>query len=205
MQTGNTIFVGLGASGQNARPFGWARSLMSIACFMFGSISFSRLNHLLGPLKRGTLCLSFLLQTLMIFVAASLIESDVVDGHLPVTSFAVRWNQLAPITLLSFQAAGQIVGSRALGYGELPTVVITSLLCDLFSDRDLLAPINSNVKRNRRVLGFTLTLVGAIAGGWVSKASKGVQSSLWVAGSIKFVITFLWMIWSRKDGVGSVV
>jgi len=25
MQTGNTIFVGLGASGQNARPFGWAR------------------------------------------------------------------------------------------------------------------------------------------------------------------------------------
>lgn len=141
----------------------------------------------------------------MIFIAASLIESDDIDGHIPVTSFEVRWNQLAPIALLSFQAAGQIVGSRALGYGELPTVVITSLLCDLFSDRELLAPISANVKRNRRVLGFILTLIGAIAGGWVSKASKGVQSSLWVAGSIKFAITFLWMLWSREDSARSVV
>jgi hypothetical protein len=128
---------------------------------MLGSISFSRLDRLPSPLKLGTLCLSFLIQTLLILVATSLFESDVVDGYLPVTSFAVLWNQLAPIALLSFQAAGQIVGGRALDYGELPTMVITSLLCDLFSDRELLAPIASNMKRNRRVLDLSLTLMGA--------------------------------------------
>jgi hypothetical protein len=92
-----------------------------------------------------------------------------------------------------------------VGYGELPTVVITSLLCDLFNDGALLALINSNAKRNRRVLGFSLTLIGAIAGGWFSKASKGVQSSLWVAESIKFVVTVAWTLWPKKESPRSVV
>lgn len=33
-----------------------------------------------------------------------------------------------------FQSAGQIMASRALGFSEIPTVVITSLLCDLVLD-----------------------------------------------------------------------
>lgn len=109
---------------------------------------------------------------------------------------AIHWNQLAPIALLSFQSAGQIVSSRALDVGEIPTVVITSLLCDLFSDPKLFDPPTKNIKRNRRIIAFVLTLVGAIIGGWVSKATKGVQTMLWVAGAIKFVLAAMWSFWA---------
>ena len=91
--------------------------------------------------------------------------------------------QLAPIALLSFQSAGQIVAARALGVMEVPTVVVTSLLCDLWGDQKLFA--RSNKKRDRRVAAFLLTLVGGITGGWISKATGGVSASLWIAGGVK--------------------
>ncbi|KAL1638182.1 hypothetical protein SLS58_008922 [Diplodia intermedia] len=208
MQTGNTIFVALGASHQNTKPYGWARSLCSIGCFVLGSLFFSRLSLLLGPKRRVALTASFLLQTLLVVVAAAIVQGGAVDGAVPqppstTTTTAgdvvvVRWNQLAPIALLSFQSAAQIVASRALGLGEVPTVVVTSLLCDLMSDAHLLAPLTGNVKRNRRAAAFVLTLVGAIAGGWISKATKGVEYALWVVAGIKLGITFAWALWREK-------
>ncbi|KKY25566.1 hypothetical protein UCDDS831_g02037 [Diplodia seriata] len=200
MQTGNTIFVALGASHQNTKPYGWARSLCSIGCFVLGSLFFSRLSLVLGPKRRVALATSFLLQTFLVVVAAAIVQGGAVDGAVPQQQpgSVVRWNQLAPIALLSFQSAGQIVGSRALGLGEVPTVVVTSLLCDLMSDALLLAPLTGNVKRNRRAAAFVLTLVGAIAGGWISKATKGVEYALWVVAGIKLGITIAWALWKEK-------
>lgn len=105
------------------------------------------------------------------------------------------FTELAPIALLSFQAAGQIVNSRGLGMGEVPTVVITSLLCDLVSDENVLAPLKRNVKRNRRAIAFVLTLAGAICGGWLSKATGAVQPSLWFVACIKGLIILYWLSW----------
>jgi hypothetical protein len=165
---------------------------------MLGSFCFSRFVTALGARKRGTLVASFLLQTIFVFVAAAIIQGRAIDGSIPSRTHEIVWNQLAPIALLSFQAAGQIVGSRSLGLGEIPTVVITSLLCDLFSDPAIASPIKQNVKRNRRVVAFSLTMVGAIAGGWISKATSGVEAALWVAGGIKGLITVAWVFWSEK-------
>lgn len=199
---GNTIFVALGASHQNTKPYGWARSLCSIGCFILGSLSFSRLSATLGPKRRLTLTLSFLLQSILIIVAAAIVQGGAINGTIPqpptTATTAVRWNELAPIALLSFQSAAQIVSSRALGLAEVPTVVVTSLLCDLMSDTQLLAPPTANVKRNRRVAAFVLTLVGAIAGGWISKATRGVEYALWVVAGIKLVITAGWLVWREK-------
>lgn len=139
---------------------------------------------------------SFLLQSICILVASGLIEGGVINGTVPSRIPVVHWNQLAPIALLSFQSAGQIVSSRALDVGEIPTVVITSLLCDLFSDPLLFDSLNKNPKRNRRAAAFILTLVGAIIGGWVSKATGGVQTMLWVAGAVKFLLAVLWTFWA---------
>lgn len=105
------------------------------------------------------------------------------------------FTELAPIALLSFQAAGQIVNSRGLGMGEVPTVVITSLLCDLVSDENVLEPLKRNVKRNRRAIAFVLTLAGAICGGWLSKATGAVQPSLWFVACIKGLIILYWLSW----------
>ena len=166
---------------------------------MLGSLFFSRFNRLLSARRRGTLVASFLLQSIFILVAAGVIEGDIIDGRIPSTDPNIQWNQIGPIALLSFQAAGQIVGSRALDLGEVPTVVITSLLCDLWSDPNITAPWEKNLKRNRRVIAFVLTMVGAIAGGWISKATHGVQAALWVAGGIKVVITIAWVLWTAKE------
>ncbi|ESZ97743.1 DUF1275 domain protein [Sclerotinia borealis F-4128] len=197
MQTGNTIFVALGASGQNNRPFGWARSLVSIGFFCIGSFIFSRSHRFFGPLQRSTLIGSFLLQSCCILLAASLVQSDVIEGTVP-AGLENYWNQIAPIALLSFQSAGQIVSSRVLGVGEVPTIVITSLLCDLLSDPLLFSPVTQNSKRNNRAVAFVLTVVGAIVGGWVSKVTKSVSPMLWVAGGCKICLTLGWGFWKGR-------
>lgn len=74
MQTGNTIFLSLGASGQNNKPYGWARSLVSIACFVIGSFVFSRLHAFLNPRRRGTLVLSFALQSAFVVLASAMVQ-----------------------------------------------------------------------------------------------------------------------------------
>jgi hypothetical protein len=101
------------------------------------------------------------------------------------------------VALLSFQAAGQIVNSRGLGVSEVPTVVITSLVCDLVSDELLFAGLTKNGKRNRRFIGFVLTLLGAIVGGWISKATGQVGPCLWFVAALKACISLYWI------GIGS--
>lgn len=165
---------------------------------MIGSLFFSRFNRFLGGRLRRTLVASFLLQSIFILVAAGIIEGGFIDGRIPSNDPNIHWNQIGPIALLSFQAAGQIVGSRALDLGEVPTVVITSLLCDLWSDPNITAPWGKNLKRNRRAIAFVLTIVGAIAGGWISKATHGVEAALWAAGGIKIIITIAWVLWAAK-------
>ena len=144
--------------------------------------------------------LSFFVQTVCVILAAAIIQSGIVDGaypsHRPLGD--VDWKELIPIALLSFQAAGQIVNSRTLGVSEVPTVVITSLLCDLMSDPRLLAPIRENPKRNKRTAAFLLTLAGGICGGWISKATSTVQPAFWAVAGIKFFIAVMWLCWSPE-------
>ncbi|KAI1102677.1 hypothetical protein F4804DRAFT_343080 [Jackrogersella minutella] len=194
---GNTVFLALGTSGQNNKPYGWARSLCSIGCFTIGCLAFSRLHKLIGGGRlRRTLMFSFLLQTVCVVVAATIIQTGLVDGAYPSRRDPadVDFVELAPVALLSFQAAGQIVNSRGLGVSEVPTVVITSLLCDLVSDEKILEPLKKNGKRNRRAVAFVLTLLGAICGGWISKTTRAVQPSLWFVAAIKGTIMLSWLI-----------
>lgn len=196
---GNTIFVALGTSGYNNKPYGWARSLCSIAFFIVGSFSFSRFALYLGGRRRGIMMLSFLIQAILVIAAASIVQGGVVDGSYPSKRLPtdVDFKELLIIALLSFQAAGQIVSSRTLKVGEVPTVVVTSMLCDLMSDPALFA-LAKNDKRNRRFIAFVLTLVGAICGGWISKAAGAVDPSLWTVAGIKLVIAFSWLFWKAE-------
>ncbi|KAJ5824729.1 hypothetical protein N7447_007069 [Penicillium robsamsonii] len=198
MQTGNTIFVGLGASHQNLRPYGWARSLTSIGCFILGSFIFSRLHRVLGTRRRGSLMLSFTLQASIILLTAGLVQGGAVSSALAGegSQEIPPWDQEVPIVLLSLQSAGQIVASRALGFNEIPTVVITSLLCDLMSDPQLF--LVRNVKRDRRIIAFVLTLVGAIVGGWVTKVTGAISPILWLSAGIKGLLVLAWAFWKAK-------
>ena len=165
---------------------------------MLGCIFFSRLNQFCGGLRRLTISFSFLLQAACVFIAAGVIQGGFISGDTPSHPQNAAWTDLAPIGVLAFQSAGQIVASRALAYGELPTVVVTSLLCDLWSDPALLRPLGVNPKRNRRALGFILALAGAIAGGWLCRATQNIKAVLWIVGSLKVCIVVAWLCWAKK-------
>lgn len=200
MQTGNTLFLGLGGARPHntTHPYGWAKSLVSISCFCLGCSLFSYASHLVGPLRRVTLALSFLAQALIIVLAAALIEANVVNGDLASIKDDIDWKSMLPIALLSFQSAGQIVASRTLSLSEIPTFMLTVILHDLSTDSKVLKPPRQNVKRNRRLLAFLGILLGSIVSSFTSAATGKVQDPLWIAGGIKAVITLAWMAWPVK-------
>lgn len=195
MQTGNTIFLALGASNQPSdHPYGWVKSLTSIFCFLMGCLFFAN-TRLINPKARGTLSISFLLQSICIIIAAVLVQSHVVPEPQGVSLLAgdINFFELIPLGFLAFQSGGQIVTSRLLGFNEVPTTVLTSVYCDLASDPKLLK--KDNVKRNRRLGAVLMILVGGIAGGWISRSKAGMSVSLWIAAAIKFGIACSWSMW----------
>ena len=144
--------------------------------------------------------ISFAFQTLLTALAGGLVSAGVVPhdaGSLLPETFIV----LLPIALLSFQSAGQIVKSRFLGLNEIPTVVLTSTYCDIGYDPALLtAALTENAKRNRRVLSVFLLLMGALAGGFLSKGGE-IEVALYVAAAIKLAITVVWVFWKSEGSI----
>lgn len=198
MQTGNTIFLGLGASNQpTSKPWGWLKSLVSIVFFFSGAMIFSAIMRRVGALRRGTLFVSFLVQTVLIIIAVALIQADLIPHSSSDMSLdgGPLFLELIPIALLAFQSAGAMTCSRSLGFNEIPTVVLTSVYFDIASDPKITDKPTTNVKRNRRIGGVVSLLVGAIAGGWLSRSSGGMESALWMAAGLKFVAACGWLFW----------
>ncbi|KAH8886576.1 hypothetical protein GQ53DRAFT_657657 [Thozetella sp. PMI_491] len=217
MQTGNTIFLALGASGLPAnQPQLWLRALVSILAFWLGCLAFSQ-SRRFRPKSKITLATSFLTQAVFICVAAALAQSRAVpsfgEANLATTlsedEEAFRnatensARSLIPLAFLAFQFGGQIVMSRTLGFNEVPTNVLTSLYCDLWSDPMILAGFDKNVKRNRRVAAIILSVLGGIIGGWLQRSSAGMSGVLWIAGAIKLAIAVAWVCWQSKPILGS--
>lgn len=205
---GNTVFLALGASGQpSTRPYGWLKSLTSIIFFMLGCLLFIQTRHRFspGPLKRLTLSLSFLIQAICIFIAAALVQSRIIKSYnsydAPTQDIpTVRFDELIPLAFLAFQSGGQMAVSRLLGFGEVPTTVLTSVYCDFITDPKLLAGLGGNVKRNRRGAAIVLFLIGGICGGWLTRSEAGLAGALWISGGVKVGITIAWLFWRGVEG-----
>ena len=215
MQTGNTIFVGLGVSGQpsTSPSFAWTKSLTAILAFCLGALCFATYHRLASPSPRTrwVLLSSFLLQTLLVAVAASLVTAGVVsdrtksfeakeaESRRRVSTAPFPYLDLLPIGLLAFQSAGQVVASRVLRYNALPTVVLTSLYCDLMSDAHLLtAGLFEDPQRNRRACAAVALFLGAVMGGFLSKSWVGYAGALWIAAAIKATMVLAWLLWKAK-------
>ncbi|KAF2670572.1 DUF1275 domain protein [Microthyrium microscopicum] len=199
MQTGNTVILALGASSQpSGHPHAWLQALLALSFFFIGALFTSRVTTFLGPLRRTTLALSFLLQTSLIVTAAALIQSAVVPGIIPQgQEFFI---QLVPLPMLSFQAAMQSVTSRQLKC-ELPTTVLTSVITDIGNDKDLFAGPTGNWARNRRIGAVVFLLLGGIIGGWLSRTSEGMPAALWFAAGVKACLTVAWLFWRPETAV----
>lgn len=195
MQSGNTVYVGLGLASlvsttTSPRLF---KSAVSIGSFCVGSFLFARFHRFFSPRRRWVLCASFAAQALLT-IAAALITTT----HPPAANedpFA--WNVLVPIALIAFQSCGQAVASRALRQNAFISVVLTSIYCDLFSDRDLFAL--HNVGRNRRVVAPLLLVLGAVLGGLFANSSVGIAGALWLAAGLKFCMVVTWFFWPAEE------
>ncbi|KAJ5111630.1 hypothetical protein N7532_002165 [Penicillium argentinense] len=203
MHTGNTIFIALGVSGKpDSQPMLWAKALVAVVVFLLGNVFFVYGSRYLGPLRRFTLIVSFAIQTSLLVGAALLVQERVVSPRLDHRT-PIDWLQVLAISLIAFQAAGQIVASRFLAFSEIPTVVLTVLVCDLFIDTELYRrPWSSNPKRNRRLGALLSHFLGAMTAGGMAKET-GLASGLWLAIALKACITIGWFLWRRKGWDGS--
>ncbi|GJN70255.1 hypothetical protein VFPFJ_09897 [Purpureocillium lilacinum] len=196
MQTGNTVYVGLGLASLIYPPTSprLYKSGISLLSFCIGSFFFARFHRFFSPKRRWVLCVSFGAQALLTIAAACIVtfarsgSSDDKD--------AVDWTVLVPLALVAFQSCGQAVTSRALKYNALTSVVLTSIYCDLFSDQDLFAL--HNVERNRRAAAPILLLLGAVAGGVFSHSAVGIGGALWTAAAIKLSMVVMWFFWPAE-------
>lgn len=220
---GNTIFLGLGVNNQpdTSPRLSWTKSLTAILCFALGALFFSTFHRIFTPRARWVLCVNFALQALIVGIVAVLATTRVFPNFPPSSSVTIisapssfsRTEEMmqftipasfptldfAPIALLAFQSAGQIVASRCLKLNAMPTVVLTSLYCDLMSDAALFtAPLRDNADRNRRALGAVLLLLGAICGAFLTRSQAGFMGGLWIAAALKAGIAVAWMLWKRQ-------
>lgn len=142
--------------------------------------------------------LSTFLQAVLTIISACLVTFKLVPrdaGDLLPDNYIV----LLPLALLAAQSGGQCVLSRVLGYGELPTVVLTSGYCDLGMDEKLFAGVGENAKRNRRVASTAMVISGAILGGIATKHGN-IGLALWLVAVVKGVMAASWLFWRPKEG-----
>ena len=198
---GNTVYVGLGMSGQPlSQPYRWVKSGTAITSFCLGTYFFSRICRFFGPLRRSTLFGSFIFQALLCFIAGILVVSGIVHKDAG-NQLPYNYIVLLPLGLLSFQSAGQIVMSRMLLYNELPTIVLTSTYCDLMFDPLLFtAPITENAKRNRRFISAVALVLGAGLGGLLTKDGD-IADPLWIAGGVKIILGVVWLFWKSEGSI----
>lgn len=220
-QTGNTVFAALGVSDLpvSSPKLAWTKSLTSITSFLLGSLILTTLHRWLGETKRWVLSLSFLLQAVLIAVAAVMVKRghssgspagggkvvSNVNGELDLGVNAVPedpgfpWTDLIPIALLSFQASGKVVASRVTSQTGLPVVVLTTLYNDLISDPALFtAGLMGNIQRNRKVGGLVLYFCGAVVGGVTASRSLGFSGGLAVACAIQLGVAIAWAVWFEE-------
>ncbi|QIX00224.1 hypothetical protein AMS68_005741 [Peltaster fructicola] len=191
MQTGNTIYLGLGLIEPDASDR-WIKSGISIVAFCFGSFCFSRLHQTFEPTKRWVLMASYTLQMLLIAGAALITTfGPEISKESPVTAWVA-----VPLVMIAIQSAGQTVTSRALQYNGTTSVVLTSSYTDLFSDPKLFtSSLRDNPERNRRLVAPFLLLAGALMGGLFEHDNVGLAGALWIATSIKALIVIIWFFW----------
>lgn len=190
MQTGNSIYLGLGLT-QADPSHRWVKSGLSIASFCAGSFFFGAFYRYCGRFtrRRWILCASFLLQMLLVAMAALIVTLD--HRHHP-NSGPENWRVLVPLCLVAFQSSGQAVTSRVLEWQELPSVVLTVVYCELFSN-----PIGVNLEQGRRGAAVLCLGLGTLLGGvWVKSTSTiGLAGALWTAVALKGVTSSAWLVW----------
>jgi uncharacterized membrane protein YoaK (UPF0700 family) len=177
-QTGNTVFLAVGALGISKGIVNLNHVGLGLGGFFSGAAISGRLANRFGSKKRFWLIFTNFFQTICIYASAGLRHWYVGEDTDP-RSYGV-------IFLLSFGAGLQVSMARGIGLNEFPTGMITSSYIDFFNDPYLLQLHNR--KRNRRVGAVGGLLVGAFIGA-VALRYEGPAFSQLLAALVKTIVT----------------
>ncbi|OKL56826.1 hypothetical protein UA08_07719 [Talaromyces atroroseus] len=171
MQTGNTVYLGLGLAGVSGSGDRAIKSGASIASFCIGSMFFGAFYRLFPGLRRWVLCVSFTIQMLLMVCAAVIVTTE-----RPSRESELTWRVIVPVILVAFQSSGQAVTSHVMGLGGLSSVVLTNTYCDLFSHVEIFSPVTlmKSLPQRRRFFAVVLLLLGTILGGIWARSSVGI-------------------------------
>ncbi|KAI9895080.1 MAG: hypothetical protein M1814_000305 [Vezdaea aestivalis] len=180
-QTGNTVFIAVGAFKIADDIVDLKNVGVSLGCFLLGGFSFGQLADRCGRTRRSWLLFTNLFQTILVFIATALRHFIAKD------SFGSEAR--AVITLLAFSAGAQVAMARTVQVPEVPTAVVTSAYIDVVVDPNLFGVHNE--PRNLRVAFLLCMLVGAFIGA-AAYAHLGAAFSMLLSAIMKsFVIIAL--------------
>ncbi|KAE8155653.1 hypothetical protein BDV40DRAFT_310824 [Aspergillus tamarii] len=176
MQTGNTVYLGLGLMGAD-KNIRWLRALISIASFCVDLFCFVFFHRQFSFRRRWVLCLLFTIQILCVATAATIVTIYQISRNSLLT-----WKVIVLLMLVAFQSSNQAVISRVLQFNNLTSVVLTSVYCDLFSSPEL-PPLSMlyGVENRRRGGAVVYLLLGTMLGVFWAKSPVGLIEMFWTA------------------------
>ncbi|OJJ05575.1 hypothetical protein ASPVEDRAFT_45082 [Aspergillus versicolor CBS 583.65] len=211
MQTGNTVYLGLGAMGADpSNASRWYKAATSIGSFCVGSACFSAAHRWASsgaagglPRQRWALCASFAVQMACVAAAAVLVTLNGSVGR-AASGDELGWQVFVPLALVAFQSSGQAVSSRVLNRNALTSVVLTSVYCDLFSVPVVVGTGKRRADEGRRAGAILCLMLGVSMGAMWAKSSAGVMGALWMVVAGKGMIVLAWLVWKGDVHVDSV-
>jgi uncharacterized membrane protein YoaK (UPF0700 family) len=156
-QTGNTVFLGVGALGIASNVLDLRNVAMSLSIFLTSGFIMGQIADRIGRTRRGWLLFSNAFQTILVFVAAALRWNTFSGEH-----GRQAWAIIAP---LAFASGAQVAMARGVSVPEIPTAIVTSAYIDLLIDPGIFKLHNR--PRNRRIL----FIAALMSGGFIGAAS----------------------------------
>jgi len=138
-------------------------------------------GNYVGSTRRLWVLVTSFLQTIMVFAAATLMNT--VDMKTDELFGPSVWSVLA---LLAFSAGGQVAMARGVRIPEIPTTNATMAYVDLLVDPNLCAKHNRS--RNRRFAFLFMLAAGALFGAFALKKFTS-SITLMISGIIKLLVT----------------
>jgi uncharacterized membrane protein YoaK (UPF0700 family) len=163
-QTGNTIFLAVGAAGIAPEAFSFSNIGFALGFFILGGWAMGQLGNTVGPRRRIWILFSSFIQTALVWAAAA-VQYALPYRHEGMQAWVV-------LSLLAFAAGGQVAMARGLKIVEITTAMATAAYVDLLVDPNLYGWNNRG--RNRRAAFLSALTLGGFAGAY---AHKGVDSA----------------------------
>jgi uncharacterized membrane protein YoaK (UPF0700 family) len=182
-QTGNMLFIAIGAANLEGSSYSLSHVGMSLGAFLAGGLVMGQIGNFFGVRKRLWLISSSALQTALVYAAAAIEYSLPTHRNGPAV--------LAGIFLLAFSSGAQVALGRSLKITDITTAMATAAFIDIAADPSLLKL--QNRQRNRRVIFLLMLTAGCLVGAFSQTAINSTLPIILCAVG-KTIVTFSFLL-----------